>query len=148
MSQNLSQILRHEITRLARREIRVKTASTRKATAHFRRDIAGLKRLVSSIDKRLATIEAIERKRLEAESPPVRLAEGARFSPGWLRAHRKRLGISAADYAKLVGVTGVTIYNWEQGKQKPRKEQLAALVAARGLGKREVQRRLAMLAAS
>jgi len=57
----------------------------------------------------------------------------------------RRLGLSAADYARLVGVSSLTIYNWEHGKSRPRKEQLAALVAVRGIGKREALRRLELL---
>ena len=79
--------------------------------------------------------------------PSPKLAEGARFSPERLKRHRERLGLSAADYARLVGVHQITIYNWEQGKSRPRKEQLAALVAVRGLGKRETQMRLEMIRA-
>ena len=45
----------------------------------------------------------------------------------------------------VVGVTGQTVYNWEQGKSKPRDEQLAALVAVRELGKREAVNRLELL---
>jgi DNA-binding transcriptional regulator YiaG len=62
-----------------------------------------------------------------------------------VKAQRERLGLSAADYAKLVGVSSLTIYNWEQGKTRPRQEQLAALVAVRGIGKREAIKRLALL---
>jgi transcriptional regulator with XRE-family HTH domain len=62
-----------------------------------------------------------------------------------VRAQRERLGLSAADYAKLVGVSSLTIYNWEHGKTRPRAEQLAALVALRGIGKREALHRLELL---
>ena len=71
--------------------------------------------------------------------------KSARFSPRSVKSQRERLGLSAADYAKLVGVSGLTIYNWEHGKSRPRKEQLAALVAVRGIGKREALRRLELL---
>jgi DNA-binding transcriptional regulator YiaG len=70
------------------------------------------------------------------------LAERARFSPTSVKSHRERLGLSAADYGRLVGVSALTIYNWEGGKSKPRKQQLAALVAVRRLGKREAWKRL------
>jgi transcriptional regulator with XRE-family HTH domain len=50
-----------------------------------------------------------------------------------------------ADYARLVGVSPLTIYNWENGKSRPRKVQLAALVALRGIGKREAQAKLELL---
>ena len=65
-----------------------------------------------------------------------------------MKAQRSRLGLSAADYGKLVGVSGLTIYNWEHGKARPRKAQLAALVTVRGVGKREALLKLAESAAA
>ncbi len=62
-----------------------------------------------------------------------------------MKAQRSRLGLSAADYGKLVGVSGLTIYNWEHEKARPRKAQLTALVAVRGIGKREALLKLAEL---
>jgi transcriptional regulator with XRE-family HTH domain len=63
-----------------------------------------------------------------------------------VKAQRQRAGLSAAAYAKLVGVSSLTIYNWEHNKSRPRKEQYASLIALRGLGKREAQAKLALLA--
>jgi len=57
------------------------------------------------------------------------------------------LKLSAADYGKLVGVSGLTIYSWESGKSRPRKAQLAALVAVRGIGKREALAKLEVVKA-
>ena len=80
-----------------------------------------------------------------AERSSKESVEGIRFSPRWLKGNRERLGISAADYGTLVGVSSLTIYNWEGGKAKPSKNKLAALAAVRGLGKREALKRLEML---
>ncbi len=132
--------LKQEITRLARKEIKAETVSTRRAVAQFRRDIAELKRLAKSMDRRLAALERSEKKRAGKPVSPE-LAEGARFSPRWVRSHREKIGFSQAEYAVLVGVSSLTIYNWESGRTRPRKEQLAALVAVRKLGKREAERR-------
>ncbi len=136
--------LKQEITRLARKEIKADTASTRRAVAQFRRDIAELKRLAKSMDRRLVALERQEKKKL-GKRVSADLAEGARFSPRWVRSHREKIGFSQADYATLVGVSPMTIYNWEHGKTKPGKEQLAALVAVRRLGKREAERRWEMI---
>lgn len=68
-----------------------------------------------------------------SESGPAR-----RFSATRLAAHREKLGLSAATYGQLVGVSGQTIYNWEQGKGRPKPEQLQNLASVRVLGKREV----------
>ena len=141
---NVATVLKEEITRLARKEVKAQFAMTKKAGAQYRRDIAELKRLMKDLSQRVAFIEKQEKKRV-AEKAPENLADRARFSPRWVKSHRERLGLSAADYAQLVGVSGLTIYNWESGKSKPRKQQLAALVAVRGLGKREAIQRLEML---
>ena len=74
-------------------------------------------------------------------------AEVKRFSRQGLKCRRERVDLPAADYGRLVGVSAQTIYSWEEGKSKPRDEQLASLVAVRGLGKREAQKRLQLLEA-
>ena len=61
-----------------------------------------------------------------------------------IKAERVRLGLSAKDFGRLVGVSGLTIYSWESGKSRPRKKQLAGLAAVRRLGKREARKRLNM----
>ncbi len=64
-----------------------------------------------------------------------------------MKAQRRRLRLSAADYGTLVGVSALTIYHWEHGQARPQKERLAALVAIRGLGRREARGKLALLKA-
>jgi len=64
-----------------------------------------------------------------------------------MASNRKRLGLSAADFALLVGATGQSVYAWEAGKAKPRGEMLKAIAALRHVGKREVAARLAELKA-
>ena len=141
---NIAALLKEEITRLARKEVKAQTDALRNASAQYRRDIAQLKRQVAGLSKQVAYVEQQERKRA-AKGAPAANIEGKRFSPRGLKTHREKLGLSAADYAMLVGVTAQTVYNWEQGKSKPRDEQLAALVAVRDLGKREAWKRLELL---
>lgn len=141
---NLATTLRDEIRRLTRKELRLATGAVMKASAQYRREIAGLKRRVRTLERAVEFLQRQERRRL-ARKPPAEQAEGARFSAKGLRAHRARLGISAKDYGRLVGVSGLTVYNWEAEKSRPRAQQLAAIVAVRGIGKREALRRLAVL---
>ncbi len=144
---NLAVALKEEIRRLARKEIKAQMGSTAQAVARYRRDIAKLKRQLREQEKTIAFLEAQERKRLEQPEATDEATGGVRFSARSVKAQRRRTGLSAADYAKLVGVSGLTIYNWEQGKSRPRKEQLASLVALRGIGKREAQAKLELLKA-
>lgn len=66
------------------------------------------------------------------------------FDPDAVYAERERLELSAKDYGELVGVSGLTIYNWEKGKTKPRQAQLEKWLAVKGIGKREAWRRLGL----
>ncbi len=137
---NVIASLNEHIRRLARREVRAQTRATKKATSQYRRDIAALKRLIKALNSRINSVER------SAGAPRHVLAEGslekARFRADGLRSHRARLELSAKDYGKLVGVSGLTIYNWEAGKSRPRRKQLGGLVGVRKLGKREALKRL------
>jgi DNA-binding transcriptional regulator YiaG len=141
---NLTSILNEQIRRLARREITAKTKGTRRLTAQYRRDIAALKRQVSSLQKTVTFLDAREKKRA-AEAPNPQEAEHLRFRVAGLQSHRAQLGLSAKDYGRLVGASGVTIYSWETGKRRPREAQLAKLAAIREIGKREALKRLGLL---
>ena len=138
---NIAVTLRQEITRLARREIRSQTQGLRKASAQFRRDIAELKRHASELKSEVARVK---RRVGKDAAPQITEADSAkvRFIAKGVISQRKRLGISAADYGKLIGVTGHTIYKWEHGASRPRRTQLTALGSLRNLGKREALARL------
>jgi len=139
--------LKNEIRRLARKEIKAHSTPTAQAVAQFRREIAKLKREARDHQRKIALLEMQERRRLEKPLLFEPAANGARFSARSVKAQRRRTGLSAADYAKLVGVSALTIYNWEHGKSRPRKEQLASLLALRGLGKRHAQAKLTLFEA-
>ena len=138
---NLGTVLREEISRLALRMSRGENHPTRKATAQHRRAIALLKRQVASLERQ---VSALTRKSsgIAERLPAAASAKPVRFAAKGLRAQRKRLGLSAADFGKLVGVSPQSIYNWEQELARPREEQIAKLVALRALGKREAQARV------
>ncbi|MFV1958009.1 MAG: hypothetical protein ACC662_01215 [Planctomycetota bacterium] len=136
-----------EVARLARKEVKAAIEKVRKASTHHRLDIADLKRRVQELDRKIAFLERQETKRIGEAPAAVETKRKIRFSPRAVKSHRAKLGVSAADYGRLVGVAGLTIYNWEGGKSKPRAKQLQGWAAIRGLGKREALRRLELLGA-
>ena len=135
---NIAKILKEEISRLARREIRAHLEGTRKSVAQHQREISNLKVRVKTLERRVSTLE---RKAARPEAAPAveAAAKQARFVPKGLVSMRKRLGLSAADLAGLMGVTAQTIYNWEGGTTKPRPEQQSKLVSLRSVGKRAIR---------
>ncbi|HDM09152.1 MAG: hypothetical protein DRH15_02600 [Deltaproteobacteria bacterium] len=140
---NIASLLRSEITRLARREVRSQTEGLRKTSAQYRKKISQLKRQVLELQKKVARLE----KQLQVQSPVAekqmeRGRKTHRFSAKGLQSSRRRLGLSAADYGKLIGVTGQTIYKWEKGLSRPREKQLPALAEVRRMGKKEALAKL------
>ena len=157
---NLASALKEEIGRLARKEIRQQTAGTSKTVTQCERDIAALKRQMEDLQRKLSSLRTPDAPRQTAskkksskkaatKKQAAATASGsgqqssrARFSAKGLKANRERLGLSADNYGKLVGVSGLSIYNWEQGKARPRESSIAALMTIRGIGKREAAKRL------
>jgi DNA-binding transcriptional regulator YiaG len=110
-------------------------------TAQHHREIANLKGQVDALKRQVI---ALERQARKVGAPPQASApsERTRFIPKGLVSTRKRLGLSAADLAKMMGVSAQTIYNWERGATKPRADQQAKLASLRHVGKRQVQAHL------
>ena len=95
--------------------------------------MGALKRQVAEVEKRAK--QGIR----SAKAPLKPAADGnsaARFSAKGLKTLRAKLGLSAADFGRLAGVSGQSVYNWEAGKAKPQRAQLAALHPLRSMGKR------------
>jgi DNA-binding transcriptional regulator YiaG len=138
---NIVAVLKGEISRIARKEMKSGTSVLRKASAQYRKEIAALKRQVSNLQGKVSVLE----KRVLRDVPtPVAEADSKkiRFTAKGLLAQRKRLGLSAESFAKLVGVSGLTIYSWEKGTSRPRKTLLPMLASIRQMGKKEAKARL------
>lgn len=142
---NLAQALKAEIQRIARKEVKAQFGPTKSQVSEHRRTIAALRRENAALQKRVNFLESREKKRLVKTPSPSAVPEGSRFSARSLKAQRTRTGLSQANYAKLVGVSTLTINHWENGKTRPRDPQFAKIVALRGLGKREAEKRLELL---
>lgn len=141
---NFSSLLKSEISRIAKKEIRAESGALKKSSSQHRSDIAALKR-------RVAELEGMLRKLLRSRPTPA--AEKAlsgekslRFRVSGFITLRKKLDLSAAEMGQLLGVSAQSVYKWEQGKARPRASQLRQIAQVRKLGKRQVQERLAQAA--
>jgi len=141
-------VLKDEIRRLARKEVKAQTSRTARAVAQYRRQIATLKRLIREQDRRISYLQKQQQEGAEFSRTETEPKDSTRFSARSVKAQRRRTGLSAAEYARLVGVSPLTIYNWEHGKSRPRNGQFVTLVALRGLGKREARAKLNELTAT
>lgn len=138
---NIASILKEEIARVARKEVRAETQPLKKASAHYRSDIAALKRRIAALEKLVSRLgKAATPKALPAATGEP--TGSFRFSASGLQAQRKRLGLSASEAAALLGVSDQSVYKWENGKTRPRASQFAAIAALRSMSKKEAAARL------
>ena len=145
---NIAALLKTEIARIARKEVRSQTEEFRKASSQYRSHIAALRRRIDELERQLKrTGKSIARGAEAASAAESADEQGTsrRFSATRLAAQRRKLGLSAGDFAALIGVSGQSVYKWEHGEARPRARQLEAIAALRGVGKREAQARLARL---
>jgi DNA-binding transcriptional regulator YiaG len=132
---NIATILKEEIVRLARKELKKELEGLKKASATYRSEIAALKRRIVALEKQAAHISKKATKpKLDTDA-----TTRVRFSAKGFASKRQKLGLSAEAMGTLLGVSAQTVYNWEAGKTQPRKVQVVAIAGMRKMGKRQVK---------
>lgn len=142
---NIASMLRDEVTRLARKEIRGETEGLRKASAQYRSEIAALKRRIATLEQQVSRLEKSISRNTEV-TPRQERGTQVRFTVKGFKSLRQRLGLTAETIGVLLGVSAQTIYNWEAGNSRPREQQMDRIAVLRGKGKREVGAILKQLA--
>ena len=136
-----------EVTRLARKEAKAAVTPIKKPSGSNRKSIADLKRRVASLEKECRRLGGLLAKVPQPKTEP---AEGqkARITAKGMRSLRRKLGLTGADFAKLLGVSMMAVYQWERknGPLRVREATRAAILSVRDLGAREAKERLAGLA--
>jgi DNA-binding transcriptional regulator YiaG len=143
---NIASVLKDEITRLARKEIRSETEGLKKASAQYRAEIAALKRRMATLEQQVARLEKSIGRNAGVKTGPEQGTK-VRFTAKGFKSLRQRLGLTADVIGSLLDVSAQTIYNWEAGNSHPREQQMAKIAMLRGMGKREVGAMLKQLAA-
>ncbi len=143
MSQ-FSILLKKEISRIAKKEVRAEVTPAKKSGSQARSEIAALKKRIARLEAAIKKLgnpagrgRAVVSQATAVDSPKLR------FRSGGFATLRKKLNLSAHEMAILLGVSAQSVYHWETGKSKPQARQLAAIAAVRKLGKKEVTARLA-----
>lgn len=139
---DIAALLKSEITRLSKKVIRQHVTPLRTATTSQRRQLAQLRQQVLSLQKEVASL----RRNAKSSAVAAGSADGdnnLRFVAKGFKTLRSRLGLSAEDAGLILGVSSQSVFNWENGRAKPRTTQLPAIAALRAMGKREALARLA-----
>jgi DNA-binding transcriptional regulator YiaG len=134
---NIASVLKDEISRLARKELRRETSTLKKSSATYRSEIAALKRRVQELERQARRPGGAGQPSQPAAANEDSVSPGTRFSARSIASQRRRLGLSAAECGLLIGASAQSIYNWEEGKSRPRAQHRAAIFALRNLGRRQ-----------
>ncbi|WP_421955779.1 helix-turn-helix domain-containing protein [Polaromonas sp.] len=142
---NIATALKAEISRVSRKEVRTELLSLKKTTTKLRSDNADLKRRLAELEKLVKQLGKGGARKAAVTGSQAEAGTVARFSGKGLAAQRKRLGLSAANFGKLIGVSGASVYLWEESKTRPRATHMPGIAAVRGIGKKEAEAKLAEL---
>ena len=145
---DIARVLKEEIQRLARKESKMAVANLRKDNAMLKRVAADHKRRLAKLERqnRLLLSEAQKRRKQS-----MLVADGdvdkARITAKMVHATRDKLRLSQTDFAKLVGVSTQTVYQWEhkEGRLSFRGNAKTAIVAVRKFNRKEAQQQLEAL---
>jgi DNA-binding transcriptional regulator YiaG len=143
---NIAKVLREEIQRLAKRQARAELRPVR-------RDHVRLKKIVADLRRQMAALNRTSRELVKKVTPVVAIKEtekaterAAKLRPTSksLKRLRARLGVTQAQFGKLLGVSGQAVVQWasKEGRIRRRKTTLSALAGIQDIGKRDAWRRL------
>jgi DNA-binding transcriptional regulator YiaG len=143
---NLNQVLKETIRRLARREVKAGLSAVRGKAGKSRHTLASMKRSIAALQKECKRLAEDLSKTLANVPAPQQESEGpsARFTAKGVRSLRRKLGLSRPRFAKLLGATTQSVYNWERqdGALRLRATTREALLRVRTFGRREANAQL------
>lgn len=141
---NIAVLLKHEIKRLARKEAKALVLPLTREKVLLKRRIRDLRRQVSAFEQQLRALAA-DWSRRKATAPQAAGSETRmRITAKGMRSLRRKLGLTQAEFAALLGVTGQAVYQWEhrEGALRVRGRVREALAQVRGMGARDARRAL------
>ena len=143
---NVVNVLKAEIARISKKEAKNATQTIGKSNVWLKKTVADLRKRVFVLERENKRLTAAVTKFKVAQPEKLDQEEGkkARFTSRGIRALRKKLRLSQADFGKLLGTTSHAVYLWEKkiGALNLRDKSKAAILSVRGLGAREAKEKL------
>lgn len=140
---NVMQVLKAEISRLARKEARAVAGPARKASAQLRRTVAELRRSITRLERSNKSLATQLKVGLQPVAAPGQTGK-ARVTAKGMRSLRRKLRLTQAEFGALIGVSGQAVLNWEKktGALRVRQKTRGAILAIRGLGAKEARQQV------
>lgn len=110
---NIAKVLKEEIRRISRSEIKAETASLRKDNARLKRDVAALKRETTKLQKNIELLRSEFSRTAETVIPDQEELRKMRITGKMIKKLRDRLKLTQTEFGQLMGVSGQSVYQWE-----------------------------------
>ena len=142
---NIAQLLKDEISRLARKEVRAASAPLQQQIRELKKTNRQQREAIDTLLRRVDQLQALASSPTDKilKAPAIETDRQIRLSGTSIKKHRKRLGLSQGELGQLLNVSTNTIVRWEQDKSKPRETYRAGIAQLRTMGVREVKKLLA-----
>lgn len=129
---NIAKVLKAEIQRIVRREIAQLAAAQKQGLAVLKKASAEYKQRLAVLEKQAKQQASVAQRTAGVEAPDAGVSGDVRVTAKALKSMRKRLGITQAELAKLLGVSMQVVSVWEtkKGRVQIRKEKVRVSLAA------------------
>jgi DNA-binding transcriptional regulator YiaG len=143
---DIAGLFKGEIVRLSNKVIREFVTPLKTAATAQKRQLSAMRQQIQLLERELKLLRRGLAPGPASKQVPEH-SSNVRFSAKGFATLRAKLGLSAREIGLLLSVSAQAVYNWESKQSKPRAAQIAAVAALRGLGKKEVARRLSQIVA-
>ena len=135
---NVAQVLKDEIRRIARREIRTVCDPLKDQVRTLKDTVKDQKETITQLEKAVSALNG----QTDAGAPEVidDSKPKLRITPGWIKRQRTRLKLSQRELGKAMDVSTNTVVRWEAGTSKPRATHLENFAKLRTLGVRTAKK--------
>ena len=148
---DVKQVLQEEIRRLAKKEVKQAVGPLAALASELKRRVAQLERQLAIAEKKGPSPAVKAPEEGDARNVPAGRkgkAPTPRFHGKKIARLRKRLHLSQAELAEMVGVNMFSVSHWELGKNVPRQAQQERLEEIRTMPRKELRQRLAVVHAA
>lgn len=135
-AESFTSTFRSEVARLARKELRAvvgpvqrELAKAKKTVQEQKREVAGLQRSVKHLTKLLAQ----KGDQIGDTEIVVEAERGGKWRKDSVRSTRRRLQVTQAEFAALLGASHGSVNGWETGRTEPRESAKRKVLALRKL---------------
>jgi DNA-binding transcriptional regulator YiaG len=139
-------VLKEEISRIARKEIRARVDPLKKQVIDLRRRLRAAEATLLQLQKTTNKTANTVSRQSGAIVPDVEETRQIRISPNSVKKLRTRLRLTQAQMAQLVDVSTNTVVRWEQGTSSPRGGSRAVIASMRSMGIKQVKKQLEKMA--